>query len=736
MALVGDIGAFTMAIADFPREIFKAQGKRDKGKGVEGKGKGVEGRDDATKTDDAASIAASGTTLGDALSSHQRTDSSSDLASISSPAPPSSTNRSAETLPLPSSSSSISSSSTFLQPTPTNTLGPPPPLPPRSPVNLDVAIATGKGAGRIVGAGMKFYANTCMGLARGFRNAPKLYNDDTVRPPEKVTGLVSGMKVAGKELGLGFYDGVSGLVTQPWRGAEKEGPVGFVKGVGKGLGGVFLKSASAVFAVPAYTVQGLRAEVRGMFARSSTNYIITSRVLQGEEDLAGSTAEEGRDVLARWHSQREDLKAFYLLKQKEVEKERAAAEAARVAEEQWRLAGGDAVAGGSAPGSSVVGGRLGLPRGPWGRRRTASSADSSVYTVTSATGTFPPTTASSAATSSYSFEENESLERAIKQSVVQTSTGDREEDARIEAAVRASVMEMRRAAEQQQQQQQQQQQSQQPQQPQQQEQQQKQPPLQYGQQEPGWIAEQKVAPAAAEEAVGALTDEEWTNITEEEYQALIEEAVRQSLLQQDADPYQQWEDSTGLTAAGGSRSEMAELPRDLPTTTTVPFSTATPPPQTTPGTGTPTYHSTTPSIHHPNPEDTNPPSYPTDQQLQAEFTEQAAEEEDDDDEAQLRLAIQQSEHEYRTRAEEMARQQSEDEIVLEYVKRLCRAEEEFRQRARSDAAAGAGPQGVGEGVEQRSGGGVEEEEDEELRRAIEESLRVSGGGSGAGQSSR
>jgi hypothetical protein len=597
---------------------------------------------------------------------------------------------------------------------------------------------------------MKFYANTCMGLARGFRNAPKLYNDDTVRPPEKVTGLVSGMKVAGKELGLGFYDGVSGLVTQPWRGAEKEGPVGFVKGVGKGLGGVFFKSASAVFAVPAYTVQGLRAEVRGMFARSSTNYIITSRVLQGEEDLAGSTAEEGRDVLARWHSQREELKAFYLLKQKEGEKERAAAEAARVAEEQWRLAGGDVVTGGAGSSSSVVGGRLGLPRGPWGRRRTASSAGSSVYTVTSAGGTFPPTTASSAATSSYSFEENESLERAIKQSVEQTSTGDREEDARIEAAVRASVMEMRRAAEQQQQQQQPQQQQQ-------------QPPLQHGQQGPGWITEQKAAPAAAEEAAGGLTDEEWTNITEEEYQALIEEAVQQSLLQQEADPYQQWEDSAGLTAAGGSGSKMMaeQLPRDL----TIPSSTATPPPQTTPGTGTPpTYRSATPSIHHTNPEDANPPRYSTDQQQQAEQAQAAGEEEED--EAQLRLAIQQSEHEHRTRAEEMARQLSEEEIVLEYVKRQSLAEEEFRRRAGGgggsasgsgsasvsalalrgegigggDAAAGAGPVevGKGKGVGQGGGEGAEEEEDEdeELRRAIEESLRVSGSGSGAGQSSR
>ena len=71
-----------------------------------------------------------------------------------------------------------------------------------------------------------------------------MYNDDTVRPVEKVTDLPTGIKVAGKEFALGFYDGISGLATQPLRGAEKEGAVGLVKGFGKGIGGLVLKPAS------------------------------------------------------------------------------------------------------------------------------------------------------------------------------------------------------------------------------------------------------------------------------------------------------------------------------------------------------------------------------------------------------------------------------------------------------------------------------------------------------------
>lgn len=45
----------------------------------------------------------------------------------------------------------------------------------------------------------------------------------------------------GQEFGYGFYDGIAGLVTQPLRGAEKEGAAGLFKGIGKGIAGLILK---------------------------------------------------------------------------------------------------------------------------------------------------------------------------------------------------------------------------------------------------------------------------------------------------------------------------------------------------------------------------------------------------------------------------------------------------------------------------------------------------------------
>ena len=44
-----------------------------------------------------------------------------------------------------------------------------------------------------------------------------------------------------QELVFGFYDGFTGVVTQPYYGAKNKGVMGFMKGVGKGFGGLLLK---------------------------------------------------------------------------------------------------------------------------------------------------------------------------------------------------------------------------------------------------------------------------------------------------------------------------------------------------------------------------------------------------------------------------------------------------------------------------------------------------------------
>ena len=64
--------------------------------------------------------------------------------------------------------------------------------------SMDATLRTGKGIGKIMGVGLKSPMAFTHGLAKGFRNAPKLYGDDTVRPADKITGVQSGFKAVGK----------------------------------------------------------------------------------------------------------------------------------------------------------------------------------------------------------------------------------------------------------------------------------------------------------------------------------------------------------------------------------------------------------------------------------------------------------------------------------------------------------------------------------------------------------
>jgi len=58
-------------------------------------------------------------------------------------------------------------------------------------------IGTGKGVGRIVGAGFKSPMDFSLNVAKGFHNVPKLLGSD-VRQVDKVTDLQSGLRTAAK----------------------------------------------------------------------------------------------------------------------------------------------------------------------------------------------------------------------------------------------------------------------------------------------------------------------------------------------------------------------------------------------------------------------------------------------------------------------------------------------------------------------------------------------------------
>ncbi|KMU78035.1 UDP-glucose,sterol transferase [Coccidioides immitis RMSCC 3703] len=175
-------------------------------------------------------------------------------------------------------------------------------------ITAEEVIGAGRTASRLVTIGIKSPMNFALSVAKGFHNAPKLYGDDSVREQDKITGFQSGLRAAGKELGYGLYDGISGLVTQPLRG-RKEGAKGVIKGIGKGIGGLVLKPGAGVFALAGYPLSGIQKEVQKLWSTSVECYIVACRTKQGYDEWNQSTREERQQALCKWYSLGADLEA-------------------------------------------------------------------------------------------------------------------------------------------------------------------------------------------------------------------------------------------------------------------------------------------------------------------------------------------------------------------------------------------------------------------------------------------
>lgn len=154
----------------------------------------------------------------------------------------------------------------------------------------EVAHHIGRGALKSAAAVAKAPVNLSLALAQGFHNAPRLYGDDTVRKPIRVTGIKSGLRAARHEFAFGIYDGWTGVVRLPYRGARDGGVRGFITGVGMGLTGFVLKDIAALIGPVGYTLKGVVKQAeRG---KQPVQYIRRARIVQGERDLQALTDEE------------------------------------------------------------------------------------------------------------------------------------------------------------------------------------------------------------------------------------------------------------------------------------------------------------------------------------------------------------------------------------------------------------------------------------------------------------
>ncbi|KAM5345427.1 hypothetical protein ACJ41O_011289 [Fusarium nematophilum] len=159
------------------------------------------------------------------------------------------------------------------------------------------------GVERTAAAIAKAPVDLSMALAQGFHNAPRLYGDDTVRRPTRVTGFRSGLRAARGEFVYGIYDGFTGVVRLPVRGAKEHGAIGFVKGTGMGLTGLVLKNLAAVVGPVGYTLKGVVKQVER--SKTPQKPIRRARIVQGQRE-ATALAEGRRKAIAKevidgWH---------------------------------------------------------------------------------------------------------------------------------------------------------------------------------------------------------------------------------------------------------------------------------------------------------------------------------------------------------------------------------------------------------------------------------------------------
>ncbi|KAH8698656.1 putative UDP-glucose,sterol transferase [Talaromyces proteolyticus] len=285
VALLGNIEGFIMGFADLSHDLKR---------GFNTKAPGTRSPRSGSKPSSRASSPASNKTEG--VEDGQSRKSISDSSTLVSPRPD--TDGASETGLRHRSATVTTARTDFTSSSGISNTGSETRLNPK--IDLDAVVSAGKSAAKIFNLGFRAPADFTMAVAKGFHNAPLLYHDETVRESPKVTGIKSGLKAAGMQFGYGFYDGISGLATQPVQGAKKEGAAGAIKGFTKGIGGLILKPAAGVWALTGYTLSGVYKEIQKRFGESVENYIMASRFAQGISEAASCTVAEKDSILRHW----------------------------------------------------------------------------------------------------------------------------------------------------------------------------------------------------------------------------------------------------------------------------------------------------------------------------------------------------------------------------------------------------------------------------------------------------
>ncbi|KAI4736947.1 UDP-Glycosyltransferase/glycogen phosphorylase [Aureobasidium sp. EXF-12298] len=157
-----------------------------------------------------------------------------------------------------------------------------------------------KGFGRIFQAAARAPMKFTVAMAEGAHNAPRLWGDRSVRKPVKVTGIMSGISAGCQELLLGTYDGITGLVTLPVRGAKEQGMIGFAKGIGQGIVGMPVKFWAGMSGITGYPMQGVDEQIKKAFLHDDMRDIRSSLEQLGRSEHANLSDDEKAYIRNAW----------------------------------------------------------------------------------------------------------------------------------------------------------------------------------------------------------------------------------------------------------------------------------------------------------------------------------------------------------------------------------------------------------------------------------------------------
>jgi len=212
----------------------------------------------------------------------------------------------------------------------------------------------------------------------------------------------------------------------PYKGAKKEGGVGFVKGVGRGIFNVPWRVMGGAFSVPAYAMKGLYQEMQKEKGNAVQNYVIAARISQGYEEASTIASDERADIISRWKCIRLNVK-----KKKAPGEETMESLHTIMAERRKKkrfCADHRSQSTSEAPGDSI----------------SRHMQHANTFPQRPPPNSHPTQNASGAQTAAEEKAQLQQMEQVIEGTVAQTSRGDPREDELISRAIRASMVELQR----------------------------------------------------------------------------------------------------------------------------------------------------------------------------------------------------------------------------------------------------------------------------------------------------